>query len=93
MDSANVVSSSAAQEDCVDYKLTKDSSIPSAAKKMAEADDDPRDRSTASEAADDYLDDDVSPKMDLVHSSRLPSEFFRLLFSSPVSLSAFVTIL
>ena len=93
VDSANVVSSSAAQEDCVDYKLTKDSSIPSAAKKMAEADDDPRDRSTASEAADDYLDDDVSPKMDLVHSSRLPSEFFRLLFSSPVSLSAFVTIL
>lgn len=85
VDSVSVVPSSTAAEDSTDYKLTKDSSIPSAAKKMAEADDDPRDRSTASEAADDYLDDDISPKMDSVHSSRLPGEFLflflRLYFS------------
>ena len=71
-----ISSAATAPEDCADYKLTKDSSIPSAAKKMAEADDDPRDRSTASEAADDYLDDDISPKMDSAHSSRVPGELF-----------------
>ncbi|XP_070197652.1 transmembrane protein 131-like isoform X2 [Littorina saxatilis] len=73
-DNGNIIPNGSAPEDISDYKLNKDSSCPSAAKKLAEADDDPRDRSTASEAADDYLDDDTSPILDSTHTSRLPAK-------------------
>ncbi|KAK7503847.1 hypothetical protein BaRGS_00004970, partial [Batillaria attramentaria] len=57
-------------EDGPDAKHAKDSTIPNSAKKMVE-DDDQRDRSTASEAADDYPDEDVSPKYDSSQASKI----------------------
>ncbi|XP_076446798.1 transmembrane protein 131-like isoform X2 [Babylonia areolata] len=61
--------SSPTPEDGADFKLTKDPNIPSSAKKVAEVEEDQREG--ISEAAEDYLEEDISPKLDSGLSARL----------------------
>ena len=72
VDSVSISSTGAAQDESSDFKSSKDPSIPSAAKKMAEGEDERVDRS--SEAAEDYLEEDISPKLEAGLSARLAGQ-------------------